>query len=176
MDARYPRQDCISRCVRRFSVWPDVERAGRMAKLFHKSRPAVAEHCHWPASKTRASRPLKSLDFLIYKSRYSAEIIGPAVLVLLSIMFVYSGALFPASLPKYFSSENQLLGQVLLLILTPAFLVTYLIVASLASLAQTDDWLVALANDIAIPLPLIVGFRGIRLGELDDLEWLCFPE
>ncbi len=77
---------------------------------------------------------MKSLDFLIYKSRYSAEIIGPAVLVLLSIMFVYSGVLFPASLPKYFSSENQLLGQVLLLILTPAFLVTYLIVAQRRSI------------------------------------------
>ena len=72
---------------------------------------------------------MKSLDFLIYGARYSAEIAGPVVLLLLSVMFLYSGALFPESLPEYFSSSSQLLGQVLLLTLTPAFLVSYFIIA-----------------------------------------------
>ncbi len=72
---------------------------------------------------------MKSLDFLIYKSRYSAEVAGPLILLLLSAMFLYSGALIPDSLPEDFSSSSQLLGQVLLLTLTPAFLVTYLIIA-----------------------------------------------
>ena len=62
---------------------------------------------------------MKSLDFLIYKARYTAEILGPVCFVLLSVMFLYSGALFPESIPDAFSSSEELLGQVLLLILTP---------------------------------------------------------
>jgi hypothetical protein len=72
---------------------------------------------------------LKVLDLIIYGARYSAEIAGPLLLVLLSTMFLYSGVLLPESIPKEFTSVEQLLGQVFLLILAPAFLVTYLIIA-----------------------------------------------
>lgn len=72
---------------------------------------------------------MKTLDFLIYRARYTAEIAGPVTLLLLSAMFLYSGALFPESLPEYFTTSSHLLGQVLLLVLTPAFLITYLVVA-----------------------------------------------
>ncbi len=53
-------------------------------------------------------------------------------------MFFYSGALFPESIPKYFSSLNEVTGQALLIILTPAFLVSYLIVAQRRSLGFAD--------------------------------------
>jgi len=82
---------------------------------------------------------LKSLDFLIYRSRYSAEIAGPVVLLLLSVMFLYSGALFPESIPQYFSSLTEVTGQALLIILTPAFLVTYLIIAQRRSVRFAES-------------------------------------
>lgn len=81
---------------------------------------------------------LRSLDFLIYSARYSAEIIGPVVLVLLSAMFFYAGVLFPESVPSLFTSPEQLWGQTLLLILTPSFLITYLIIAQRRSLGFAD--------------------------------------
>jgi len=67
---------------------------------------------------------LKSVNSFIHKWRYSAEVAGPVVLLLLSALYFFSGALLPESLPEYFSSSSQLLGQVLLLILTPTFLIT----------------------------------------------------
>ena len=77
---------------------------------------------------------MKSLDFLIYRSQYSAEIAGPLVLLLLSVLFLYSGVLFPETIPQYFSSQNEVTGQALLIILTPAFLITYLIIAQRRSI------------------------------------------
>ena len=77
---------------------------------------------------------MKSLDFFIYRSRYSAEIAGPIVLLLLSVMFLYSGALFPETIPQYFSSTAEVMGQTLLITLTPAFLITYLIIAQRRSI------------------------------------------
>ena len=62
---------------------------------------------------------MKTLDFLIYRARFSAEIAGPVLLVLLSVMFLYSGVLFPESIPGDFSSPQEMLGQALLLILVP---------------------------------------------------------
>jgi len=82
---------------------------------------------------------LKTLDFLIYKSRYSAEIAGPVVLLLLSVMFLYSGVLFPETIPQYFSSQTEVMGQALLVILTPAFLLTYLIVAQRRSVRFAES-------------------------------------
>jgi len=81
---------------------------------------------------------LKSLDFLIYRARYSAEVAGPAILLLLSAILLYSGVLFPQALPAGFSSAEQLLGQALLLILTPPFLVTYLILAQRRSIGFAE--------------------------------------
>jgi hypothetical protein len=81
---------------------------------------------------------LKSLDFFIYRSRYSAEVAGPVVLLLLSVMFLYSGALFPQSIPQYFSSLAEVMGQALLITLTPAFLITYLIIAQRRSVRFAD--------------------------------------
>lgn len=60
------------------------------------------------------------------------------MLVLLSAMFLYSGVLFPVAIPDVFSSPEELLGQALLLILTPSFLITYLILAQRRSLGFAD--------------------------------------
>ncbi len=113
---------------------------------------------------------MKGLDFLIYRARYTAEIVGPVVLLLLSALFLYSGALFSASVPEFYSSSEELLGQVLLLILTPAFLVTYLVVAQRRSVGFADrliashlvssdpaDWLQKIAGRTVL-LGAIVGF------------------
>ncbi len=113
---------------------------------------------------------MKGLDFLIYRARYTAEFVGPVVLLLLSALFLYSGALFSASVPEFYSSSKELLGQVLLLILTPAFLVTYLVVAQRRSVGFADrlnasqlvssdpaDWLQKIAGRTVL-LGAIVGF------------------
>ena len=77
------------------------------------------------------------------------------MLLLLSSMFLYSGVLFPESIPSEFSSSQELLGQALLLILVPSFLIAYLIVAQRRS----------------------VGFAGRlvanRLVTSDPAEWLA---
>ncbi|MFQ6004126.1 MAG: hypothetical protein ACE5OQ_01370 [Woeseia sp.] len=72
---------------------------------------------------------MKILDFLIYRARYTAEILGPVSLLMFSALFFYSGALLPETVPEVFASADQVLGQVLLLILVPSFLLTYLVVA-----------------------------------------------
>jgi len=111
--------------------------------------------------------PLNSLDFLIYRARYSAEIAGPVVLLLLSTMFLYSGALFPESIPQYFSSPSELMGQALLMILTPAFLVSYLIVAQRRSIGFADK-LVASRLITSDPAEWVQKIRGrtVLLGVL----------
>lgn len=48
--------------------------------------------------------------------------------------------------------------------------------ASLASLTHANNRLITLTDHIAVPFAFVIGFRGIGLGELDDLEWLGFPE
>ena len=57
----------------------------------------------------------------------------------MSVMFLYSGALFPESIPQYFSSLTEVTGQALLIILTPAFLVTYLIIAQRRSVRFAES-------------------------------------
>ncbi len=113
---------------------------------------------------------MKILNYLIYRFRYSAEIAGPVVIMLLGTMFLYSGVLMPKSLPAYFDSSSQLLGHALLLILTPAFLVIYVIVAQrrsvqfaerlVASRSITDDpseW-VQVIRGRTVLIGLAVGF------------------
>lgn len=125
---------------------------------------------------------MKILDFLIYRAQYSAEILGPASLLILSALFFYSGALSPETVPEVFSSADQLLGQVLLLILVPSFLVSYLVVAQRRSLrlgqelvgsqlvfADPADWLQKIRGRI-----LLVGtVAGLLFGVFLNLppEW-----
>lgn len=83
----------------------------------------------------------------------------------MSALFLYSGALFRKSIPAAYSSSEELLGQVLLLILIPAFLVTYLIVAQ-RRLVRFADKLVAsnpVSSDPADTLQKIAG-RTVLLG------------
>ena len=110
---------------------------------------------------------MKGLDFLIYRARYTAEIIGLLVLLLLSALFLYSGALFSESVPAAYSSSEELLGQVLLLILTPAFLVTYLVVAQRRSLRFADRLVAShlVSSDPADWLQKIAG-RTVLLGAI----------
>jgi hypothetical protein len=110
---------------------------------------------------------LKGLDFLIYRARYTAEILGPVVLLLLSVLFLYSGALFSESVPEAYSSSEELLGQVLLLILTPAFLITYLVVAQRRSIRFADRLVAShlVSSDPAGWLQKIAG-RTVLLGAI----------
>ncbi|MFQ5982568.1 MAG: hypothetical protein ACE5KS_04250 [Woeseiaceae bacterium] len=125
---------------------------------------------------------MKSLDFLIYRARYTAEILGPASLLLLSMIVLYSGALMPETMPETFSSSNELLGQVLLLILVPAFLLTYLVVAQRRSIrfaeklvasqiiaADPADWMQKIAGRTV----LLGAVIGLLYGALFNLppEW-----
>ena len=48
-----------------------------------------------------------------------------------------------------------------------------------AEATNDDDTLtrlVTLADDVAVPLPVIIGLRRFALDQLDNPEWLCFPE
>lgn len=72
---------------------------------------------------------MKHIDFIIYKANYAAGIAGVSCLLLLTLFYLLSGAINPDTLPEYFSSFEQLFGQVLLLIVTPAFLLVFVITA-----------------------------------------------
>ena len=126
---------------------------------------------------------MKALDFLIYRARYTAEIVGPVVLLLLSALFLYSGALFSESVPKFYSSSEELLGQVLLMILTPAFLATYLVVAQRRSLRFADrpgashpvsfeppDWLQKIAGRTVFFGGLVGFLFGLLFNFLTELR------
>lgn len=77
---------------------------------------------------------MSALDFVIYRARYAAVIAGLTSLALLTLLFYSSGALHAKVLPELFSSFEQLLGLVLLLILTPSFLLAFLITAQRRSM------------------------------------------
>ena len=102
-------------------------------------------------------------------------------MLLLSAMFLYSGALFPESLPEHFSSSSQLLGQVLLLVLTPAFLISYLIIAQRRSVRFAES-LVASGLVTADPVEWVQGIRirtvllGVLVGSLYGLLLNVPPE
>ena len=124
---------------------------------------------------------MKGLDFLIYRARYTAEIVGPLVLLLLSALFLYSGALFSESVPEFYSSSEELLGQVLLLILTPAFLVTYIVVAQRRSIRFADRLVAShlVSSDPADWLQKIAGrsvLFGVIVGFLYGVGFNLLPE
>lgn len=82
-------------------------------------------------------------------------------------MFLYSGALLPEAIPQYFSSLIEVVGQVLLIILTSAFLISYLIVAQRRSLGFADK-LVASHLITSDPADWVQKIRGrtVLLGVL----------
>ena len=125
---------------------------------------------------------MKTLDYLIYRARYSAEFAGPLMLVLLSAMFLYSGVLIPEAIPDVFSSAEELLGQALLMILVPSFLITYLILAQRRSMGFANrlvrsrlvtsdpaDWLQAIRGRSVLIGTLLGFLYGIFLNMLP--EW-----
>ena len=121
------------------------------------------------------------LDFIIYRARYSAEIAGPVSLLLISAMFLYSGVLFPESIPILLSSPQELLGQALLLILVPSFLITYLIVAQRRSVGFADSLVTSgvVTDDPAEWLKEIRGRTvaiGVLLGFLYGILFNLAPE
>jgi hypothetical protein len=105
---------------------------------------------------------VKGLDFLVYRARFAAEILGVASFLVLGAMFFYSGALFPETLPDGFSSSIELQGQVLLLVLTPTFLLVYLIVAQRRSVRCGEK---LVANHVVSADPA-EWLRKIRIGTL----------
>lgn len=64
-----------------------------------------------------------------------ASTIGAACLLLLTVMFWTSGALWPTELPEYASSSRQITGMVLMLILLPSYLLAAIFTAQRRSLS-----------------------------------------
>jgi hypothetical protein len=70
---------------------------------------------------------LKLLDFIIYQARYAAALASLSCMTILTALFLVSGTLEPEVLPEYYTSFEQLLGTVILLILVPSFSLVFLI-------------------------------------------------
>lgn len=131
---------------------------------------------------------MSALDFVIYRARYAAIIAGISTLAVLTMLFYVSGALHARVLPDLFSSFEQLLGMVLLLILVPSFLLAFLIAAQRRSLRfgheisdshlvreDPDTWL----RPIKARVPLIGMAAGLlyALTVNMPLVWLAgFPQ
>ncbi|MFQ5415764.1 MAG: hypothetical protein ACE5FL_01825 [Myxococcota bacterium] len=77
---------------------------------------------------------MKLLDFIIYRARHSAAIVGLSSFTLLTALFLASGATRPEVLPEFYTSFEQLLGTLILLVLIPSFLLTFLIVGQRRSM------------------------------------------
>jgi hypothetical protein len=70
---------------------------------------------------------LKTLAFIVYRAPYAAAAGGLITLFLTSSLFLASDAFDPDVLPEFYTSFEQLLGTLILLILVPAFMWVYLI-------------------------------------------------
>ena len=86
---------------------------------------------------------MRLLDYFIYSARYAAPIASLSSLTLLTILFFVSGTFQPEILPEFYSTFEQLLGTVLLLILIPAFLLVFLISGQRRSMRYAQE----LSND-----------------------------
>jgi putative Mn2+ efflux pump MntP len=90
---------------------------------------------------------LKLLDFIIYRARYAAAIISMSTMALLTTLFVLSGTFQPEVLPSYYTSREQILGTVVLLILVPSFLLVFLIAGQRRSMRYAQELFDSGASD-----------------------------
>ncbi len=82
---------------------------------------------------------MKALDFIIYRAPHAAAIASLSSLVLLTTLFWASGTFRPDVLPEFYTSLEQLLGTVILLILIPAFLLVILISGQRRSMRYAQE-------------------------------------
>jgi hypothetical protein len=90
---------------------------------------------------------VKILDFVIYQARHGAAIAGLVNLVLLTTLFVLSGTFQATARPDLYTSFEQLLGTVILLILGPTFLLVYLIAGQRRSMRAAQGLFEAGVSD-----------------------------
>ena len=82
---------------------------------------------------------MKVLDLIIYSARHAAAIASLSCLALLTTLFLVSGTFQADVLPEFYTSFEQLLGTVLLLILVPAFLLLFLISGQRRSMRYAQE-------------------------------------
>jgi hypothetical protein len=126
---------------------------------------------------------LKVLDFVIYSARYAAPIASLSSLALLTALFIASGTFQTEDLPEFYSSFEQLLGTLILLILIPTFLLVFLISGQRRSMRyaqelfesgisdqEPDAWL----RPMEARVPLIGAGLGLIYALIANtpLEWL----
>jgi amino acid transporter len=111
------------------------------------------------------------LDRFIYQTPYAALWLATGLALLLSLFFLSANVWLPTELPQFFTSQAQLLGQVLLMTLMPSYVLGMAIVAQRRSLRSArklqasgliedhpDNWL--------RPLPTVRICIGVVLGLL----------
>ncbi len=111
------------------------------------------------------------LDHFIYQTPYAALWLATGLVLLLSLFFLSANVWPPTELPQFFSSQAQLLGQVLLMTFMPAYVLSMVIVAQRRSLRSArklhvsalikdhpDNWL--------RPIPTLRICIGVVLGLL----------
>ena len=111
----------------------------------------------------------RMLDHFIYQMPYAALWLATCLVLLLSLFFLSANVWPPTELPQFFSSQAQLLGQVLLMTFMPAYVLGLAIVAQRRSLRSArklhasglitdhpDNWL--------RPIPTVKIGIGILLG------------
>lgn len=84
-------------------------------------------------------RPLKLLDFVVYRARHAALIAGLSNLALLTLLFHSSRLLDANTLPEFFTSSEQLLGSSIMLILLPSLLGGFLIASQRRSMRYGQE-------------------------------------
>lgn len=82
---------------------------------------------------------MKLLDFIVYRARHSAAIAGISSAILLTTLFCVSGAFQPRDLPEYYTSPEQLLGTVMLIIVISAVLLVFLILGQRRSMRYGQE-------------------------------------
>ena len=92
--------------------------------------------------------------------KYPASATGAACLLLLTVLFWTSGALWPTELPDYASSSRQITGMVMMLILLPA----YLLVAAFVTQRRSLDLVEQLEPLLPDPRHALDAREAIRNG------------
>jgi hypothetical protein len=111
------------------------------------------------------------LDHFIYQAPYAALWLATGLALLMSLFFLSANMWPPTELPQLFTSQAQLLGQVLLMTLMPAYVLGLAVVAQRRSLRSAhqlhasgligdnpDNWL--------RPIPTLKVCVGVLLGLL----------
>jgi hypothetical protein len=113
----------------------------------------------------------RMLEHFIYQTPYAALWLAMGLALLLSLFFLSADLWLPTELPQLYGSQAQLLGQVLLMTIVPAFVLSMVVVTQRRTMRRAqalhasglikdhpDHWL--------RPLPAVRMYVGIVLGFL----------